>query len=415
MSYDLCVYSKKAAPKTKSDFHQWYEKILEWDNDGCSYDDIAVCSIEMQQWYKYMLTHFPAMNGRDSESSIEEFSKANGIEYDEAFEMTADYSISPDLIYVAFGFSQAEEAYSVVLAKAKELGLGFYDPQNDALDVEVKEEMSCQKRKPQSFKRESEKAIKELLSQLGFAYKAKEYTYFRNMNEDIIYNVNCSMTSCFRNHYYEVKINPSVASRSLNYILHEVTDGRVDFRDTFAGPIWRYWDNISKSQIFVEFIGDRPMEENVKDFKEAIEKNALPLYALYSTQKSIYTFASDLDNYDNKTYYRDDYVPLAYFFKGEFDKAFTYIDEFIKKQQELAKVAEMPPTRPGLHLNPEAYYKDIETFQTYKKNLQKWIEEKRQFKVDDEYLPIYKCGKGDMISRLLKRIRKTNKSKMEGK
>lgn len=240
-----------------------------------------------------------------------------------------------------------------------------------------------------TFKRESEKAIKELLSQFGFAYKAKEYIYFRNMNDDIIYMINCAMMSCFRNHYYEVKICPSVTSRSLNYILHEVTDGRVDFRDTFAGPIWRYWDNISKSQIFVEFIGDRPMEENIKDFKEAIEKNAMPLFDSYKTQASLYSFASDLDNYDNKTHYRHNYVPLAYFFKGEFDKAFTYIDEYIKKQQELAKAAEMPPTRPGLHLNPETYYKDIETFQTYKKNLKKWIEEKRQFKVDDDYLPIY--------------------------
>lgn len=128
MSYDLCVFNKRKAPKKKEKFAQWYEKITCWEGNS-NYDDSSVASADLQHWYEFMLQHFPAMNGRDSERSIERFAEANEMDIDEAVDHSADYSISKDLIYVAFGYSQAEDAYKLAIGKAKELGLGFFDPQ----------------------------------------------------------------------------------------------------------------------------------------------------------------------------------------------------------------------------------------------------------------------------------------------
>lgn len=132
MSYDLCVFNRKKAPKKKEKFAQWYEKITCWEGDS-SYDDASVASKNLQKWYEFMLQRFPAMNGPDSERSIERFAKVNEMDVDEAIDHCADYAIDKDLIYVAFGYSQSFDAFRLGIAMARELGLGFYDPQEDRI------------------------------------------------------------------------------------------------------------------------------------------------------------------------------------------------------------------------------------------------------------------------------------------
>lgn len=132
MSYDLCVFNKRKAPKKKEKFAQWYEKITCWEGNS-SYDDASVASKSLQKWYEFMLQRFPAMNGPDSERSIERFAKVNEMDVDEAIDHCADYAIDKDLIYVAFGYSQSFDAFRLGIAMARELGLGFYDPQEDRI------------------------------------------------------------------------------------------------------------------------------------------------------------------------------------------------------------------------------------------------------------------------------------------
>lgn len=132
MSYDLCVFNKRKAPRKKEKFDRWYENATCWDGNS-SYDDASVASKNLQKWYEFMLQHFPAMNGRDSERSIERFAEVNKIDVDEAIDHAADYAIGKDLIYVAFGYSQADKAFRLGIAKARELGLGLYDPQEDRI------------------------------------------------------------------------------------------------------------------------------------------------------------------------------------------------------------------------------------------------------------------------------------------
>lgn len=130
MSYDLCVFNKRKAPRKKEKFTKWYENATCWDGNS-NYDDASVASKDLQKWYEFMLQHFPAMNGRDSDRSIERYSKTNEMDVDEVMDYSADYAIGKDLIYVAFGYSQADKAFRLGIAKARELGLGFYDPQED--------------------------------------------------------------------------------------------------------------------------------------------------------------------------------------------------------------------------------------------------------------------------------------------
>lgn len=132
MSYDICVFNKKKAPKHKADFIKWYEQITEWNSNSC-FDDISVASKELQEWYSFMLKHFPAMNGRDAEESQQCYAKARALNADDIIDDCADYSIDNDLIYVSLGHSQAESAFKLAIGKANELDLGIFDPQDGNL------------------------------------------------------------------------------------------------------------------------------------------------------------------------------------------------------------------------------------------------------------------------------------------
>lgn len=134
MSYDICIFNKKKAPRRKEDFIKWYERIMEWNGDS-NFDDITVASKELQEWYSFMLKHFPAMNGRDAEESQHCYAKAKGVDVGDVIDDSADYAIDSNLIYVAFGYTQAEDAYRLAFGKAKELGLGFFDPQEGSFPL----------------------------------------------------------------------------------------------------------------------------------------------------------------------------------------------------------------------------------------------------------------------------------------
>ena len=75
--------------------------------------------------------------------------------------------------------------------------------------------------------------------------------------------------------------------------MFEVTDGIIDHRDLNIGPV--YQCSIKKltynddDYIHCEFIGDRPMEENIADLDRMFKTDAQFLFDMYNTQKAIYT------------------------------------------------------------------------------------------------------------------------------
>jgi hypothetical protein len=122
MSYDLMVFDPAFAPRDRTAFMAWYEKLVDWpDNDG-PYDP-ATSSPVLQTWYKAMLPSWPNMQE---------------VEDDEADSpRLTGYTFAPHAIYIDFRWSVAEEAYDETRRMAFEHRIGFYDVSGDEGDGEI--------------------------------------------------------------------------------------------------------------------------------------------------------------------------------------------------------------------------------------------------------------------------------------
>jgi hypothetical protein len=121
MSYDLTVFRAEAAPRTREEFMAWFHKQAEW-SEGHQYDDPAICSLDMQNWYKEMIQTFPALNGPYAVDDTDD-------------ENVTDYCAGKDIIYVTFSWSVAEKAYPIMKATAEKHNIGFYDTSADYGDI----------------------------------------------------------------------------------------------------------------------------------------------------------------------------------------------------------------------------------------------------------------------------------------
>jgi hypothetical protein len=121
MSYDLMVFKKEAAPKTRTNFMKWYQDQTKWTEDH-NYDDPANTSTELRNWFLEMIQTFPAMNGP----------LAN---YDDDNPNVSDYSVGKEVIYVAFSWSVAELAYEKIFELAEKHGVGFFNVSSDKGEI----------------------------------------------------------------------------------------------------------------------------------------------------------------------------------------------------------------------------------------------------------------------------------------
>ena len=124
MSYDLMVFEKTKAPKTKDKFLEWFQEYSEWGGDP-DHQNIGVASPALQNWFMEMKETFPPMNGEYAPDD-------DALAADEGLESRmADYDIGQDIIYVAFAWSVAEEAYKQTLALARKHGVGLFNASSD--------------------------------------------------------------------------------------------------------------------------------------------------------------------------------------------------------------------------------------------------------------------------------------------
>ncbi|MFL9844226.1 hypothetical protein [Flavobacterium rhizosphaerae] len=119
MSYDLMAFRPEAAPEGKKEFSQWYAQQTEWTEDH-DYNDPENTSEALKTFIMEMQQTFPSLNDLDDNDDDPK---------------GADYSIGIDVIYVAFGFSEAEDAYTTMFTLAAKHQIGFYDPQSDQVFV----------------------------------------------------------------------------------------------------------------------------------------------------------------------------------------------------------------------------------------------------------------------------------------
>lgn len=128
MSYDLMVFEKTKASAGKKDFMAWYEKQVEW-NEEHDYMNIGVSSAALQNWFMEMKETFPPMNGEYAPDLklLEENEKLESY--------LTDYCIGRDVIYAAFAWSVADEAYELMRSLARKHNVGFFDVSGEDGDI----------------------------------------------------------------------------------------------------------------------------------------------------------------------------------------------------------------------------------------------------------------------------------------
>lgn len=130
MSYDLMVFEKTKAPAGRKEFMAWYEKQCEW-SENHDYQTISVSSPALQNWFMEMIEKFPPMNGAYA-------SNIDSLDEDEAEALEqhmVDYSIGYDVIYAAFSWSVADEAYELMRTLARKHNVGFFDVSADECEI----------------------------------------------------------------------------------------------------------------------------------------------------------------------------------------------------------------------------------------------------------------------------------------
>lgn len=117
MSYDLMVFEPSAAPKSRKEFMVWYAQQIKWSEDH-NYQDHAVASAALQNWLKEMIEYFPPMNGPLASDDVDD-------------PKVTDHCIGKNVIYSAFAWSVAEDAYPAMRALAIKHSVGFSDVSAD--------------------------------------------------------------------------------------------------------------------------------------------------------------------------------------------------------------------------------------------------------------------------------------------
>jgi len=111
VSYDLLVFHPGAAPQERAAFLAWWKEQSRWA-EGHAYDDPAVTTPALRAWFLEAIETFPAMSGPYGRP-------------DDA--RSAHYSVGTVVIYVAFAWTNAEQARALTFALAEKHGLGFFD------------------------------------------------------------------------------------------------------------------------------------------------------------------------------------------------------------------------------------------------------------------------------------------------
>ncbi len=121
MSYDLMVFEPSVAPKSRNEFMVWYGDQTRWAEDH-NYQDHAVTSVALQGWFKEMIEHFPPMNGPLASDDVDD-------------PKLTDHCIGKNVIYSAFAWSVAEEAYLKMRELAIKHNVGFFDVSADEGEI----------------------------------------------------------------------------------------------------------------------------------------------------------------------------------------------------------------------------------------------------------------------------------------
>ena len=114
MTYDILAFDPDSV--TDEDFPAWWNKQSEWSEDH-SYDDAAVTTPSLREFFGDLIQTFPPMNGPGSPTD-EEFDADPELEV-----RVTDYSIGTTVVYGAFAWSQESTARPLFTSLAAKHGV----------------------------------------------------------------------------------------------------------------------------------------------------------------------------------------------------------------------------------------------------------------------------------------------------
>lgn len=123
MSYDLVLFERNKEIKNYETFLAWLEVQTGWEEER-DYNDVIGTAPRLVEGFMKLKKQFPPLNGPHSLSDEEAFGDA------ETERHLTDYSIGSEIIYAAFGWSVAKEAYRETKMVADACQLGFFDSQS---------------------------------------------------------------------------------------------------------------------------------------------------------------------------------------------------------------------------------------------------------------------------------------------
>jgi hypothetical protein len=123
MSYDLMVFAPEVAPKGDAAFLDWYRVQTRW-GEGHSYHDPEVSTPNLRAWFTEMIQKYPSMNGPLAPQPLPEDDPR-----------LTDYSVGREIIYAAFAWSVAEDAYKTMFTLAAKHNVGFFNVSSDKGEV----------------------------------------------------------------------------------------------------------------------------------------------------------------------------------------------------------------------------------------------------------------------------------------
>ena len=113
MSYDLMVFDPLKPPRDRNGFMAWYDKQTEW-SENHDYSHPEVTMPELQIWFQEMIMQFPWIDDPNYLNDIDN-------------PKLAEYNFGRSIIYVAFAWSEAENAREAVFQLAQKHKVGFFD------------------------------------------------------------------------------------------------------------------------------------------------------------------------------------------------------------------------------------------------------------------------------------------------
>lgn len=114
MTYDILAFDPGSV--TDVDFPAWWDEQSRWA-ESHSYDDAAVTTPSLSNFYNELIQTFPPMNGPDSPTDAQ-LDQNPDLE-----DRLTDYSIGTAVVYGAFAWSQKPEARELFTSLASKHGV----------------------------------------------------------------------------------------------------------------------------------------------------------------------------------------------------------------------------------------------------------------------------------------------------